>query len=205
MIPLPPIPKNITTILWDMDGVLVNSEEIWEQNYPKFLEEAFGISEFKTEDYDLVLGKTPPKAYESLCKPYPKLENYTKEDFIKAENEYALNHIYPNTILYPEIQKLLERSFSQGLKMGIVSSSPSEWIEVCVQKHNLKKYFEILVSGFEEHISKPNPQIYLLASRLLKEDPKNCLVIEDSPSGIQAGKKAGMSVWGFKNSAIQPV
>ena len=205
MIQFPPIPKHITTILWDMDGVLVDSEEIWEQQYPEFLLTKFGIDNFNGNDYSLILGKTLPRIYQKLCERYPKLRNISEQDFIDAEFDYAINNIYPNTTMYPGFLEFLDTCQSQRLQMGVVSSSPLEWIKACCQKHDLEKYFGIFISGFEENISKPDPQIYLLGAKQFQTNPRKCLVIEDSKSGIQAGIKAGMTVWKFSNNSITPL
>lgn len=205
MIQFPSIPKKITTILWDMDGVLVNSEEIWESLYPQFLKTKFGITNFDPDDFALVVGKTLPMVYRSLCEQYPPLKNFSEQDFIQAECDYAIDKIYPHTRMYPGVLDFLITCKTQGIPMGLVSSSPEAWIQSCLEQHHLHRYFKILISGFAINISKPDPQIYLLAAEQMNVSPSECLVIEDSESGITAGKNAGMSVWKFDNKFITPL
>ena len=201
MIQIPLIPSNIQAILWDMDGVLVNSEELWEDLYPDFLKDEFGVDNFRKSDFQLIIGKSIPAIYASLCEEDEVLKKITVDDFVRAEKSVGHQNIYPRTVMYDGCRKFLEDCKAQGLKMGIVSSSPMEWIESCLERHDLSDYFEILVSGYQENLSKPDPEIYLRGAKRIDVDPGNCLVIEDSPSGVVAGKGAGMTVWGFRNGS----
>ena len=85
------------------------------------------------------------------------------------------------------------------MPIAIASSSPRLFIEAVVEKIGIQQYFTIIVSGEEVERSKPEPDIFLKAARLLNVNPFECLVVEDSKSGTIAAKKAGMKCIGYLN------
>jgi len=80
------------------------------------------------------------------------------------------------------------------LRVGMATSSVGTLARPFLERHQLSQYFDIVVSGEEVEHGKPHPDIYLRAAQKLGVAPKNCLVIEDALSGVQAAKSAGMRV-----------
>jgi beta-phosphoglucomutase-like phosphatase (HAD superfamily) len=82
----------------------------------------------------------------------------------------------------------------------LVSSAPSENVDLVLSELNLAGIFNCIVFGQEVSESKPSPQIYLLAARRLQATPNDCVVIEDSPLGVKAAKTAGMKCLAVTNT-----
>src|SRR5690606_19267314 len=92
----------------------------------------------------------------------------------------------------PGLIDLLEKLNKKQIPIAVASSSDPETIEIMLGKSGLKKYFKHAVSSVEAGKSKPEPDVFLYAAKLLNESPENCLVIEDSKNGIKAAKAAKM-------------
>ena len=99
----------------------------------------------------------------------------------------------------PGVTELLERLREMEIPMAIASSSPRQFIEAVIEKIGIKQYFTEWLSGEEAEHSKPEPDIFLKVAGLLNVEPDECIVIEDSTSGIIAAKKAGMRCIGYRN------
>ena len=97
------------------------------------------------------------------------------------------------------IMALLERLKESKIKLGLASSSPGKVIELILQKCEVDRYFETVVSGESVKQGKPAPDIFLLAAERLGVEPRQCVVIEDSAKGIAAAKAAGMKCIGYRN------
>lgn len=181
-----------------MDGVLINSEEIWERVEVVFLQQF--VPQFSNEDHLDILGRSLRGVFHRLQEKFPVAMNSVQmTDFLEAYEAFGTEKVYSQTDLLPGVMTLLKRLAHKKLPMALVSSSPRVWIESTLKKHELKDFFRSIISGDEVQKSKPDPEIFLKMAQQLNILPKACLVIEDSENGIQAGKKAGMSVWGFRN------
>ncbi len=192
------IPPSIKAVFWDMDGVIVNSEEIWEKVEGAFVDRF--VSGLSKKDYQAFLGCSIRGIYELLLKRFP--ENMLKvewEDFFAAYKTYGLENVYGSTLLMPGVGEVMRLLKSKGIPMALVSSSPWDWIRATLDRHDLDSYFEVMVSGEDFLRAKPAPDVYLAAANQLEVLPCYGLVIEDSKNGIMAGKKAGMTVWGYDN------
>jgi HAD superfamily hydrolase (TIGR01509 family) len=97
----------------------------------------------------------------------------------------------------PSVVDLIQHLFEKKIPLALASSSCRDVIEIILQKTGLKKYFDVVVDSQMAGSSKPEPDIFLLAAKKLKKEPKYCLVIEDSTNGINAAKSAGMDCIAF--------
>jgi len=178
----------IRAILWDMDGVLVNSMEYHYQAYREVLSD-FG-RDLSREEYlgSLIglrnyvilrhlLGDLPPEEIERLMA--------TKE---AAFRRRVAGNVEP----LPGAAKLVRRAHEAGLKQAIVSSTPCENIELVVNSLGLASMFDTLVGEEDAQHGKPDPEGFLVAAERLSVPPVDCVVIEDAPEGIAGGKAAGM-------------
>lgn len=182
-------------VLFDMDGVLVDSEPY----NVKILQATF----------DKVGVHLPKSYYEQFIGSYFKRSRrIMKADMTSLSQEVfdkALNEMIETVPPYPEIvfenaKSTLIALHDKGYKIGLCSSSPMSHIQACIDQCGLRDYLSVVISGDELKESKPNPEIYLLAAQHLGVDAHKCLVIEDSNAGIEAGKKAGMYVLGIKDN-----
>ena len=97
------------------------------------------------------------------------------------------------------LTELLDFCHAKGIRVAVASSSRQDFVEAVFDHLNLWPYVEVFVSGTEVEHGKPMPDIFLLAATRLDIDPERCLVIEDSTSGVQAGRMAGMYTIGYDN------
>jgi len=184
----------IKAIIFDMDGVLIDSEQVHMDftfnffhehnlNYPKSVYlEKIGSSDSIFDDLNIF---NPNADIEKLKN---KMRIYQKE----------LNINYP-VIFRKEWKTEIEYFFNKNIPMAIASSSPMSSIKDMVESCKIDLYFETLVSGRDLPRSKPEPDIFLKTANNLRVEPENCLIIEDSKNGVLAGKLAGMTVIGYED------
>ncbi len=187
------------TVLWDMDGVIADSESFhfaaWQEIFAKramnFTRKDFIKLFGARNDFIIhtILGeKLPEKDIETIA-----LE---KEAIFRKK---AKGNIRP----FPGAVKLLNAIKKGNFRMALVSSAPKENIDLVIGELGIEKYFNCIISGREVSESKPSPQVYLLAAENLGTEPKDCIVVEDSPLGVKAAKAAGMRCLAVTNSQLK--
>ncbi len=181
-----PDPSSIA-VLWDMDGVLVDTAELhyqtWKQTLAgfgipfsrKLFNEFFGMNNEQT--LTGILGRPPEPSF------LQELSDNKEDKFRKS--------IHGQVELYPGVRKLLQELQRAGARQAIASSAPQENIDVLVNELNMASFFQTIVSGCEIK-SKPDPATFLLAAERLGVNPQRCVVIEDALHGIEAARRAGM-------------
>lgn len=180
----------IDTVIFDMDGVLADSEPKW-NDIDRDLLSAYGVV-YAGEHKHHVLGKSF-----DLSMQFYK-ETYKLEDEIDAMNtrrqsiaaDYYAHHI----TAFEDAPHVLRALKEMGFRIGLATSSRRQLAESFLSRHELTGYFDAIVTGEDVRNGKPHPDIYLRAAQLLGSAPANCLVVEDSLAGVEAGKSAGMSV-----------
>lgn len=184
-------------VIFDMDGVLIDSEPAYlEMNKKLFIE--FGI-EMDDDNYKALVGLPSLPMWKMLKEKY-NLQNDI-EDFMKLEKK-RMNEILDSEIISKPIDgiyELLETLKELNVKLSVASSSAKENIKFVLNKLDLNRYFNFTISGEEVINGKPSPDIFLRASKKLAVDPRKCYVIEDSANGIKAACSAGMHGIGFTN------
>lgn len=183
-------------VIFDMDGVIINSEPQHYEAYVMFCAE-YGV-EFPYEEYKGFIGSTHAK----VCK-YMK-EHFeipvTEEEKQKKLGEYREYLI--KTKGYeeiPGIKELIQNLYQNGMKLAIASSSPEKEIKKVVESLGIASYFTKLVSGEKVPHPKPAPDVFLKAVKELELSTEECIIIEDSGNGVKAAKAAGVPVIGFYN------
>lgn len=187
----------LEAVIFDMDGVIINSEPLhYEANQKLF--DKLGFSVPSTE-YSNYIGISNEKMWEDLKSKYELNENL--QDLTERQKEHTHKFIQENMNgnEIPGIKKILEELKDMNIKTAVASSSSKDLIETVIKGFDLCEYFDVLVSGEEVKNGKPNPDIFQLASKRLKVNIKNCIVIEDSTNGVKAAKEAGAKCIGFNN------
>ncbi len=180
----------LTSILFDLDGVLADSEPSWNEIDAAFLR-PYGV-DYRGQHKDQVLGKSYRLAVEFYREQFAlrtEMEQLLLERETIARDFYAV-HIP----IFPSVPGVLGALKKQGLKMGLATSSVSELVVPFLRRHDIERFFDAITTGEEVVRGKPNPDIYLKAAEKVGDSPEDCLVVEDALSGIAAGKAAGMRV-----------
>lgn len=187
----------IKYIIFDMDGVLINSEplhyKIWKQI---FAERGLDID---FEHYKGCIGSTLKTLCDLMLEGYGVNfhgDRTLPAQFKEAKREYIEKNGVPQIEgVFEVIKKLKE----MGYCLSVASSSPQEYIELCTEKIGIAQYFEILYSAERVARPKPFPDVFLAVADMMQAKPEECLVIEDSYNGSKAAKAAGMKCLGFAN------
>lgn len=179
----------INTILFDMDGLLVDSEPLWKIAEKK----VFGALGLNLNDELLrqVMGfrLNEVVAYWYAYKPWPEPNFEATEEAIICCMEELLAE---KAIALPGVVESLNYVKEKGFKTALASSSSMRLIEVVVNKLNINTYFDLLYSAENEPFGKPHPGIFISAAKRLGSATNECLVVEDSINGVIAAKAAKM-------------
>jgi len=178
----------IKAVIFDMDGVMINSEPLWEKT-EKIMMARKGL-DYTPVYREEIVGLGQKDSAKLLKSTFSLTEDI--EEIIKERISILLD-IYNNELsLVNDLIKLLELISKNSYRVALASSSPLRVVKFVLNKFNLNKYFNPVVSGDMVKLGKPNPDIYLYTAERLGVTPKQCLVIEDSINGVNAAKNAGM-------------
>ncbi len=174
-------------VLWDMDGVLVNTGELHYRSWKEALAEVG--TPFSHEQFTATFGMNNAGILETVYGEDLTPELYEQ---ISTRKEVSFREMVKgNAELLPGADILLDRFTSLGMKQAIASSAPLENIDVLVGELNIGQYFDALVSGADMP-GKPDPSVFLHSARNLGVEIDNCIVIEDAIAGVEGARRAGM-------------
>lgn len=182
---------NIKAILWDMDGVLVDSEDI----HPVIESQTakhFGINLSPKRIRELYLGSFLEKEFRDMIKT-SGVSGVTASEMIKVRNELLKEYLKKGIKSIPHAKEVVN-ALASSYKQAVVSSGERFWGENALDKLELFKYFDLVIFGEDVKNHKPHPEPFLKAAEILNLEPEQCLVIEDSENGVKASKEAGMLV-----------
>jgi HAD superfamily hydrolase (TIGR01509 family) len=180
----------VGAILFDMDGVLMDSEPL-HLRATQFVLGDRGHS-FTERDNLAFVGATDPEMFRVLRILFD-LEAPTAE-LVTRKRERLIALVRAEGRPLPGVPEVPLRLRDSGLRLGLVSASARSVIDAVLVAVALDGAFETVVSGDEVARGKPAPDGFLMAARRLATDPGRCLVVEDSRNGVLAGKAAGMTV-----------
>lgn len=183
--------RNIKAVLFDMDGVIIDTESIHIYGWEKALSE-FGIT---PEESFLVSLRGANHLYqeELFFKRYGGDVNYraVRERRRKYCEEVFQKDGIKTKKGYAELTEWLKK---EGISRALCTSTEMDVVRTELPMAGVALDFDAWVTGTEPERGKPEPDVFLLAAKKLQVEPKNCLVLEDSPNGIQAGFSAGCQV-----------
>lgn len=183
-------------VIFDMDGVIIDSEPI-HFTCEKEMFKQFGIA-VSDEEHNRFVG-TPDETMWSILDSRYGLPVKIAEAIQLCRSLYMSGLKKYPIVPIPHIPELLAELAGKGFSLALASSSPHEQINYILETFGFKAYFQATVSGEDVREGKPNPDIFLKAAQMAGVAPWNCLVIEDSHHGVTAAKKAGMTCIGFVN------
>lgn len=182
--------SNFKAVIFDMDGVLIDSEAHWAQAESPFRKK-YNLN--ITMEMEVQFNGRSERENLAWIKEYFKLEP-TVEELLKERCE-CVDRIYKEmATTVPGVENILAKVKQVNLPQGLGSGAPMRNITQIINRFDWQKYFdEIVSSDHVNFIGKPNPAIFLRTAEQLKIDPRDCVVIEDAQNGIEAAKRAGMT------------
>jgi len=184
------MPQPLRAVIFDLDGILADSEPWWNEIDSKLLAE-YGVI-YRGEYHREVLGVSYRLAVEFYKKTFGLSASI--EELMRRRGEIATEFFANRVGLFPSTKRTLERLRDMKVRLAIATSSVSASARPFLDRHGLTPFFDGIVTGDEIERGKPDPDIYLRAAKKLGIGADACLVIEDALSGITAGKAAGMRV-----------
>jgi HAD superfamily hydrolase (TIGR01509 family) len=187
-------------VIFDMDGILIDSEVIWEQERVAFAAQRGKV--WSAEHQAAVMGGTS-REWACAMKTILSLDNMSVEDVIDAMLA-RMNARYRQHL--PVIPGAVDAVLLAASRypVGLASGSPAGIIQEVLVITGLDKVFQVVVSGDEMKHGKPAPDIYLEAARRLGAHAERCVGIEDSGNGIRSLKAAGMWAIAIPHPAYIP-
>lgn len=190
---LPAPPPALQAVLFDLDGVLIDSHVQHERAW---------------EDWSAELGKRLPDGFfkrsfgmrnETII---PELLGWSQDPEEIARLSFRKEELYRRQIRekglepLPGVLPLLEGLRAAGIRRAVASSTPRENLSVVMEMTGLGTYFQAIITGSDVRHGKPHPEVFLKAAAAVSANPQRCLVIEDAFVGIDAGRAAGCRVLG---------
>jgi len=180
---------NIKSVVWDLDGVLIDSEELQIEAEIETMS-FFGIT-LTREIAQEYIGIKLEYYFRDLIKRFRKK---VKVDEAVKKHYKTLEHYYKNVFpLSAHVIDVLEK-FKPNFSMGIATSREKHLAELVLERFSLFKYFDAIVYGEEVKRGKPDPEPYQKVLNILGVEPKFSVAVEDSSVGLESARKAGMMV-----------
>ena len=176
----------MNAVLFDMDGVIVDTETFWRARERDVILPA-AVADGDPSQAD-IRGVNYRETYDHLAERYEMaLDRAAFLDLYES----AAADLYDTADLMPGFRDLLAALREDGVSVAIVSSSPRRWIERVVERFGLD--VDAVVSTEDiEGPGKPAPNVYAVAAERVGADPANCVAVEDSPNGVRAATRAGI-------------
>jgi mannitol-1-/sugar-/sorbitol-6-/2-deoxyglucose-6-phosphatase len=182
-------PRPIEAVVFDMDGVLVDSEPMW-RAVEREVFAGVGI-ELTDEDLFPTMGVRIADVVDRWYRRHP-WPGPSREQVSETIVDGVARAVRERGLLLDGARDAVDQVRSLGLRVALASSSPMPLILAVLSLGGLAARFDVVVSGEDEDLGKPDPAVFLSAARRLEVPPDRCLVVEDSINGVRAAKAAGM-------------
>lgn len=176
-------------VIFDMDGLLIDSEPLWEEAGAELLKE-FNI-ELTPEQYH---SSTGLRTVEWIAHWFSffKIEEHYADNAVTSIINKAIGKIEAQGLAMPGVPEIFSFFDSRGFKMAIATSSPVKLADMVADKLNIRRYLSCITSAEELRYGKPHPEVYLNCAMQLGVSPAQCICFEDSFNGMIAVKAARM-------------
>jgi HAD superfamily hydrolase (TIGR01509 family) len=185
----------IQAVIFDMDGVLIDSEPLHYRVLNQVLRDADGYTLTEAENEEF-LGTTTEAMFDTLIARHALRHSTAR--YVQAYESALLDLLQRPLIPQPGVVALIEQCAARGLGLAVASSSKRSWVTTTLQSLGIAHWFGVVVSGDDVVHGKPDPEIYLLTAARLAIRPERCLAIEDAPHGVASACRAGMMVLGVR-------
>lgn len=179
----------IQAIIFDMDGLLIDSEPMW-RKAEKASFEKLGIP-VKEESFSETMGVRVDVLVEYWFERFP-WEGPSKKEVENDIISTVIALFRKKGSLMPGAIEIMKKFRELSIPMAIASSSPTDLISAVLKKTSISKYISVVHSAESERFGKPHPDVYMGAAKKLGICARRCLAFEDSPNGVLSAKAAGM-------------
>lgn len=200
---------SLKAVLFDFNGVIINDESL----HKELLEEILlgeNLRPDAKEHNEVCLGRSDRACLASILERRGRVvtQEYLEQLLEKKATKYRQTlEAQENLPVYPEIEAFIRELWGSGLILALVTGARRQDVEYILERLKISNAFAVIVTSDDITASKPDPEGYLTAVEKLNQQyadldlkPENCLVIEDTPSGIEAAKRANMQVVGVANT-----
>ncbi|KAI9445725.1 HAD-superfamily hydrolase, subfamily IA, variant 3 [Russula earlei] len=180
---------NLDTVIFDMDGLLIDSEPLWQEAADEVFK-LYGVN-LTHEQYITTTGLRTKEFVHWWFTHFQLGE----EELVRAEKkiiQVVIDKIQRKGAVMPGVQYILDFFEKKKFKIGIASSSPQQLIDVVIGMLGIQPYLKATASAEFLSYGKPHPQVYLNCAELLQSHPTQCICFEDSFNGMIAAKAARM-------------
>jgi HAD superfamily hydrolase (TIGR01509 family) len=188
--------KRFEAVIFDMDGVIVDSEPLHERAFRIVFDE-MGYGDSHGIDFPAYYGRSDAALWNDFIAAHCPPQSFEK--LMDWKQEVFLGLLREEKPVFPRIPDLVER-LAGRYRIAVASGSLHRVIDAVMELGGLAKHFAVRVSVQDVTHGKPAPDVFLRAAELLGVRPEKCCVIEDSAAGVQAALAAGMQVIGITNS-----
>ena len=186
-------------VAFDMDGVLIASEEVWDEVREAYVRERGGRYDAEVQRAMMGMSSVEWSRYLHESAGVPDEPDAINAEVVRRMLEAYRHHLPLIPGAVDAVRRLAGR-----YRLGLASSSNRPLIDAVLDVAGLAQYFDATVSSEEVPRGKPAPDVYLEAARRLGVAPERCVAVEDSHGGIRAAKAAGMHVIAFPNPTYPP-
>lgn len=193
---------NIDAVIFDIDGTLVDSMHVWTDIDDIFLEK-YHLEE-PENFHEGMEGKSYSETAQYFLDLFPGLP-HTKEELEAEWHEMAFEIYTKELQLKKGAYEFILDMHKAGIKLGIATSNTRDLAEGLLMNTGVWQYLDAVWTSDEAKAGKPAPDVYLKVAESLGVKPERCLVFEDVPNGILAGKNAGMKVCAVDDAFSKPL
>jgi HAD superfamily hydrolase (TIGR01509 family) len=192
---------NKNTVIFDMDGVIIDSEPFWRQAQINELAK-YNVTITVADCITLTMGKR----LEEIAKIWCLRHQLTISPSVLQHNimQLVVDLITDKGLAKPGLYSLLAYLREHNLNIGLATSSSKPVIDAVLRRLKIHSYFSVICSADDEVYGKPHPAVYLTTAKQFKVRADQCIVIEDSVTGMIAGKAAAMTTWAVPDNINNP-
>ena len=193
--------EGIDGIIFDMDGTLLDSMWIWPSIDDDYLKKY--CLKKQERFHEAMEGMSYSEVAQFFLDTFPEL-SCTRQEIMDEWLLMAREKYRTQVSLKKGAERFISRMRSQGKKIGIATSNARELTDDALLALQIGGLFDVVRTAGEAGAGKPAPDVYLMVAGELAVEPERCLVFEDVPMGILAGKNAGMRVWAVEDDFSRP-
>lgn len=194
--------KNAKAVLFDLDGVVIDSDSLHEEAKTATLR-YFGFM-LDEKDWKKIKHHATSQIYDWLHKQNPQIKA-AKEEFMAYKTDYFAKFAPTKIKLVFAVLAFAQLLKEEKISLALVTATRRKAFEFFYHKFDLDQYFSVIVTAEDVKNLKPDPEAYIRAVNLLGLEAKDCVVIEDTAIGVQSGKSAGCEVVGRESTVSKEV